>query len=567
MQIWRDGMADAGDAKNKTENLQQELDDPVKNIIGPAFAALPAAILAGLSWLTFHFTDVMGWALTSLIWLAEIIFIAWLVAKFIQYFGDLGAGADAIGSRKRRAYDALREDLREGGRPAILYSRYLPVFLDAVDRLFGDARTANRTLFHRVLRLKTPAPLWTAPALERCLLLALIYPVATILVVWAVSGHVGPAENALHLNPRLIVWQRWLAATVFGFSMFELWRAARTTGWKRLVHAIVYIVAFVIAVGLWVAPAGATVVSGAYAASPMIQVRTFFRGGGGVALPPAITIAVAFLGALIVAGAIAVISSGLGALQRFKWEGAFLTLFIPGMILACFGAAVWLSSLPIWQILGPLLLFLGLLTLLNAPFDWFSLGLTRALLRRGLELGGWAPYFLALLDAALAAGVIVALTLAMVIGVQFFDAAGVHGGGKAVLPLDALFNGIAANPWAPEYWWIYVLLVSTMIPSLVNLVIGGIALVRGLPILPGRLLRSIPEGEAIPIGNRFGVALVLTGQLAVGFLLGMAAQIILVVYILGHVMPLFGLELLDMARGVAAFNLPARVGQLFGAIR
>jgi hypothetical protein len=29
-------------------------------------------------------------------------------------------------------------------------------------------------------------------------------------------------------------------------------------------------------------------------------------------------------------------------------------------------------------------------------------------------------------------------------------------------------------------------------------------------------------------------------------------------------LPLFGLELLDMAREVAAFNLPARVGQLFG---
>jgi hypothetical protein len=29
--------------------------------------------------------------------------------------------------------------------------------------------------------------------------------------------------------------------------------------------------------------------------------------------------------------------------------------------------------------------------LLNAPFDWASLGLTRALLRRGLELGGWWP--------------------------------------------------------------------------------------------------------------------------------------------------------------------------------
>ena len=38
----------------------------------------------------------------------------------------------------------------------------------------------------------------------------------------------------------------------------------------------------------------------------------------------------------------------------------------------------------------------------------------------------------------------------------------------------------------------------------------------------------------------------------------------LVVVIIGYVMPFFGLELFDMAREVAAFNLPARVGQLFG---
>ena len=61
------------------------------------------------------------------------------------------------------------------------------------------------------------------------------------------------------------------------------------------------------------------------------------------------------------------------------------------------------SARPTWQITGPLVLFLGLLSLLNAPFDWASLGLTRALLRRGLELGGWWPYALALVDAGLAA--------------------------------------------------------------------------------------------------------------------------------------------------------------------
>ena len=234
------------------------------------------------------------------------------------------------------------------------------------------------------------------------------------------------------------------------------------------------------------------------------------------------------------------------------------------MIFGCYGAAIWLPPLPIWQILGPLLLFLGLLTLLNAPFDWASLGLTRALLRRGLELGGWCPYELALVDAALAAVIIAALALAMVVGVQAFDALAVHGGGASVLPLDPLFTGIAANPTAPEYWWLYALLLSTMIPSLINLVIGGTSLARGFPGPPRVLLQFMPDRGGVLKWERAWIAAVLTFQAGVGAALGVAAQVFLVVVILGYVMPFFGLELLDMARDVAALNLPARVGQLFG---
>jgi hypothetical protein len=151
----------------------------------------------------------------------------------------------------------------------------------------------------------------------------------------------------------------------------------------------------------------------------------------------------------------------------------------------------------------------------------------------------------------------------MLIGVQAFDVLTVRGGAP-VLPLGPLFNGIAAHPSAPEYWWLYAVLLSTMIPSLVNLVIGGASLVRGRPGLPSLLLRAIPARGGVLKWDRHWIATVLTAQVALGAALGIAAQAFLVVVVIGYVMPLFGLELLDMAREVAAFNLPARVGQLFG---
>jgi hypothetical protein len=212
-----------------------------------------------------------------------------------------------------------------------------------------------------------------------------------------------------------------------------------------------------------------------------------------------------------------------GSVSR-GWQGVFLSVFIAAAILTCLVSANLLSTSKNWEVAGPLLLFLGLLTLLNAPFDWASLGLTRALLRRGLELGGWWPYALALVDAGLAAVIIAALALTMVVGVQGFDRLAAHGGGKPVLPLETLFTGIEVNPSAPKYWWLYALLLSTMIPSLVNPVIGGTSLVRGLPGLPSLLLRFIPARGAVPKFDRAWIATVLTAQVAAGAALGIAAQ-------------------------------------------
>jgi hypothetical protein len=162
-------------------------------------------------------------------------------------------------------------------------------------------------------------------------------------------------------------------------------------------------------------------------------------------------------------------------------------------------------------------------------------------------------------------GAWVLLALTMVIGVQAFDHLAEHGGGAdaRILPLQQFFDGISANPGAPEYWWAYALLFSTMIPSLINLMIGGASFIRGVPGLPSLLLRFMPAGMAVPPFDRQWLALVLTSQVFVGAFLGIAAQAFLAIVVIFHFLPWFGLELLDTARGVAEFDLPMRVMRLF----
>jgi hypothetical protein len=124
------------------------------------------------------------------------------------YVGLVGQGAAPEGSLERQDYDKLRASLAGGNRAARLHAKWLAAFLDWIERFFGDAGMADRTLFPHAFGLEKPAPLWTAPAFDRCLLLALIYPIVTIFIIWAISGDVGPAETALGLEPDISSWAR-----------------------------------------------------------------------------------------------------------------------------------------------------------------------------------------------------------------------------------------------------------------------------------------------------------------------------------------------------------------------
>ena len=187
-------------------------------------------------------------------------------------------------------------------------------------------------------------------------------------------------------------------------------------------------------------------------------------------------------------------------------------------------------------------------------------------MRRGLELDGWWPYLLALADAALAAVVAALLSLVVVIGVEAINELAEHSGGAPVLLLDSLFDGIGKNPAAPEYWWAYALLLSTVIPSLINLMIGGASLMRGVPGLASVLLRFLPVGKNVPDFDRAWIVLVLTLQVLGGWGLGIMAQALAVWAVVGNIMPWLGSEALDMARAVAAFDVPMRVWHLLASV-
>src|SRR6266446_3247717 len=137
-----------------------------------------------------------------------------------------------------------------------------------------------------------------------------------------------------------------------------------------------------------------------------------------------------------------------------------LLRYLPSLVAGCLVSAYFFAPPAGYtEQLMSLLLFSGLLTLVNAPFDWVSIGLTRALLRRGLELGGWWPILLALSDAVIVAIIIALLSLTTVIAVQAFDDLEALGGGGSILPLAPLLDGLAAHPTEPEYWWVYALLL------------------------------------------------------------------------------------------------------------
>jgi hypothetical protein len=127
-----------------------------------------------------------------------------------------------------------------------------------------------------------------------------------------------------------------------------------------------------------------------------------------------------------------------------------------------------------------------------------------------------------------------------------------------ILPLGPLFTGLQSTPGDYEYWWVWFLLFSSMIPSILNLSIAAAAFLRGLPVINTWILHRMPVGKAVRERNQIPVAAALTAQVVGGVALTGIAGYLVAVDVIPLGLPGFGAVVRDFAADLAAYNAPAR---------
>jgi len=296
---------------------------------------------------------------------------------------------------------------------------------------------------------------WGPGAYERMLTLAVIYPIFGVLVVWVVTGE--NTSGIPGLLSDIAAAQRWLILALLVFAGITYCRSSRSEGWTRMVWSIVGVVALtalIAAIGSAVAIAFALVVAGSAATAVARK----------VASAVAFAVAVGFAGvssdvdAKPFCGAAVVIMTVYYAIEtvtsRTQPSIGHVVTWIT-LVTAVVAAGVMLPYGPLDQlhsvVLASGLVLLAALPLVNAVFDWLSLGLTRYLLGRTAR--GAQPLLNGALDIAGAAIILFALAIATTAALQGLNTlAFASGSDRPLIDLPFILETLRERPGDPAVW-------------------------------------------------------------------------------------------------------------------
>lgn len=306
------------------------------------------------------------------------------------------------------------------------------------------------------------------PLLHKAMLWAVVYPIALLILQWAVFGADTPARigslEVIPAEPRH--WRR--AVTIGGIALmiFALIMYLRSTA-KGLRREFWLLIAFT----------GAATVAGT----------------------------VAFVGTITVASAGAFVGSGSGTLESAVKRG-YGQFFVALFVLVVFLLLRWLISAKPWADASPqnltFLPFIGILPALNALFDFLSLGITLTLIRLG-HGRGFLAVLCGLADVCLAGLLFLASGCTLIWVIHWMNITA----GVSFVSLADVFANI--GDWR-TYGWVYAMVFSTVIPTLLHALLAALTLFPPPRVLPRALLGHLVRHARFEIWAMAAAAPVLT---------------------------------------------------------
>ena len=360
------------------------------------------------------------------------------------------------GTTQHRSYPSDRAywcDLLRHDRPA---ERYRSVMRKGLDWL--DSRLSSREA------QQGPAQrAWSFGLLNITMALAFAYPILAITIQW-LCGHAidfGGQEVIAASPPQARIFTAvWLGSSLF----FYLFAGASKSRWR---WTLVILATWILLLGL-------------------IFADRF-------AVPENVAVAGLVVGAVAVASAVAVAvaTAEKRSSRQMAWRLLYCGVLVALLIVAIkmpddFGAGQRSRAVFV-------MLTFCLLPLVNAVFDFASVGLTRYLLRLGLEQkrAAWR----AVLDGLGGIAIFFALGCTLIAFVTFV----VPADGVPLVDLTQLFADMRRAPG--DYIWLMVTLFSTLIPTLLHLSVAVLTLGLQYPagvrnFVAGLLERGEHSGQA-----------------------------------------------------------------------
>ena len=453
--------------------------------------------------------------------------VSWVLGLILAL--AVGAASAAMwlqqGALKESGHDRdrLLRSLRLGGDLRRHYVFWVTRALNRLDRFLGDAGKAAQSLRVPFIRNRRPAPYWTGWSFDTCALLAVMYPIWGMVAIWACAGEAGEIGETLSLAAHAPLQVRVVVGVMVAVALFAFSQFVRSSGWRLVFWFLTGSAALVVSATTTAAGIGTFAGTGGMAAAAGVAFAIVVAASGtgirtrtvagtctvvaavAVAIGTAVSarVAGAAAGAIVVAGAILVAGAAVFGAAVFcladranerQRLGTFWLTFWPLGMAICY-VALWVeASYDISSNAQIFLVMTSLVPLVNVPFDWASVGFTRALLRRGCDPGAPSPLWLGLFDFVIGLLLLVLLAAALVAALHAVDWLTMRVAGRELIDLPSRLYSLVQTPHDPGNWWIYLTLFSTLIPSALNLVIGMFSLVTvAFPLRRRWLLDIIPR--------------------------------------------------------------------------